>query len=223
MMVSSSRAFIVLGALAHAAGCAPLVARSSAGVLGPQGSSVVVRRAPAEAADELVYLFGDRGFTVVDHRQDGPGIALRLAGWYRRLDETYNRQIGSAYYVFVAPHGEGQSSITIVGRPTLDAEELCTEDLRLAEELCVHRHGLPNLQEHLDGRAEAQLVHGVLSALRARGAVDGAAAPSRRIALEPTACSMQRKEALARAEAHPDARMRAIAYARANRDFPSCN
>jgi hypothetical protein len=218
-MKPSMSAFVVLASLAAAAGCAPLAARSSASVLGPERSSAVVRRAPADAANELVHLLSARGHTLVDHRQRGAVIALRFEGARRMLvDGSYARELGSVYYAFVAPHAGGHSAVTLIGRPTLDGAELCTRDLDLAATGCVERYGDRSHEREVAGFAEAELVHGVFSELRVRGVVDDSVAPAYRLLLARDLCRAQRKEQLERALEHRDVRERARAYAR----VPTC-
>lgn len=222
MKEPSLRAFVVLASLAAAAGCVPLTARSSAAVLGPRGSSAVVRLAQADAADEVVKLLDLRGYSVIDHRQDGPVIALRIGGLREPIEDGANmREVGSIYYVFVAPNAEGRSAITVVGRPTLDGDELCTKDLRV-EAACLERYGARDLEQDLDGRAEAQLVRELFSDLRKRGVVDDAARPSHRLAYEREACEARRKQARDRALEHRDPRARAVAQARVDTAHPPC-
>lgn len=222
------RAFVVvvvLAALAAAAGCLPppLTARSSANLLGPDGSSAVVRRAPPDAAAELADLFAARGYPVVDQRQDGQVVVLRLAGSRQTIqDGKHARELGSAYYVFIAPDADGRSTVTIVGRPIYDGSELCTRDLNLGGDPCTYRFGEIEHELELDGRAEAALVRDVFSELRRRRAIDAAAMPSHRLALEHDVCRERRKEAIARALSHRDVRARAVAHARVTRDFAAC-
>ena len=215
-------AFVLLVSLAAAAGCIPLTARSSAAVLGPDGSTAVVRHAPIDAAAELVQVFAARGYMLFDQQQKGAIIVLRLHGSRRTLFEgEIAYEIGSVYYAYVAPHADGQSAVTIIGRPTYNDVELCTSDLRL-EAACMKRYSHHSHEPELDGRAEAGIVHGVFSELRLRGAVDDSAVPTHRIMLARDLCRTQRQQQLARALEHRNIRVRAAAYAQANKDFPPC-
>ncbi len=218
-MKLSPRVFVVLVSLAAAAGCAPMVARSSAAVLGPDRSSVVVRRAPAAAADELVHMLAARGHTLLDHRQRGAVIALRFEGARRTIaDGSDTRELGSVYYAFVAPHAGGHAAVTLIGRPTYDGVELCTRDLQLAGTGCVDRHGGRAQEREVEGFTEAELVEGVFAELRMRGVVDDSAAPAYKLLLARDLCRAERREQIAYARELADTRARAIAYAR----VPTC-
>jgi hypothetical protein len=182
----------------------------------------VVRRAPADAADEVVHLFRARDHEVIDHEQKGQVIALRVQGHRRLADDGVDmHEVGSVYYAFVAPNARGRSAVTIIGRPMLDDAELCTQDLRL-DAPCTDRYDARHLECELDGRAEARLVFGLFSELRERGVVDDAAVPSHRLAFDRDASRAQGNTALDRAPAHRDPRARAIAHARANKASPTC-
>jgi hypothetical protein len=213
---------VLVASLAAAAGCRPLAARSSAAVLGPDGSSAVVRRAPAEAALEVARLLSERGYAIVDQRQDGATIALRLKG-VRRIfvQRKSSYEIGSAYHVTIAPHGDAQAEVTLIGRPIYEGAELCTSDLRLAAP-CERRRGDYEHEGELDGAAEAEVVHGVFSELQLRGEIDDAAVSTQRIGLARDLCRTRRQEEIDRALAHRAVRARAVAYAHATRDFPPC-
>lgn len=220
---SSLRAFAVLAALAAAAGCTPLVARSSASVLGPDRSSAVVRLSPDEAAAELADLFSVRGYAVVDERYNGDARVLRFAGARRELRERhYTFDLASAYYVFIVPRASGHAAVGIIGRPVYEGDELCTPDLSLAADGCTRRYGSRSHERELDGRAEAELVNSVWTELRMRGVVDEAAVAFPRMARGAGPCHALRQEALAAALAHRDVRARAVAHARVSRDFADC-
>ena len=220
---SSLRALAVLAALAAAAGCTPLVARSSASVLGPDQSSAVVRLSPDEAALELADLFAVRGYAILDQRHNGDALVLRLAGARRTLrDRHYAYDLGSAYYVFIVPRAGGHAAVGIIGRPIYEGDELCTPDASLAADGCTRRTGDHSHERELDGRAEAELVKGVLTELRMRGVVDAAAVAFPRMASGAGPCGALRQEALAEARAHRDVRTRAVAHARVSRDFADC-
>jgi len=220
--LSSSR-LVVLAALVAAAGCTS-VARSSAFVLGPGKSSVVIRRAPVEAAAELATLFAARGYTVADYRQAGDGAVIRIAGLRRtlyNLEGSPTSELGSAFHVFVTPHAGDASAVTIIGRPIYNGAELCTGDPRIAA-ACEERFIPPTYDIHVDGSAEAAIVHGVFSELRVRGAIDDAAVSADRIALQRDMCRARREQAIASALEHRDLRARAAAHASATKRFPPC-
>lgn len=215
---------VFLAALVAAAGCASATVRSSASVLGPDQSSVVIRRAPVDAAAELAELFAARGYTVADYRQTGDAAVIRVAGLRRTLYNDEGRplyELGSAFHVFVAPHDGAASAVTIIGRPIYDGAELCTGDRRITA-ACEDRYVPSGFERYLDGSAEATTIHGVVSELRLRGAIDDAAVPADRISLEREQCRARRQEAIAGALEHRDVRARAAAHASVTKAFPPC-
>jgi hypothetical protein len=215
---------VVLAALVGVAACTSATVRSSASVLGPEESSVVVRRAPVDAAAELAKLFAARGYTVADYRQTGDAAVIRIAGLRRTLHDEEGRpmfEIGSAFHVFVARHGGAASAVTVIGRPMYQGAELCTGDRRITS-ACEDPYIHSGFERHLDGSAEAATIHGVLSELRLRGAIDEAAVPADRISLERDLCKARRREAIAGALEHRDVRARAAAHANVTRTLPPC-
>lgn len=204
------------------AACIPVPAKTSAAVLGPEQSTLVVTQPPTAAADELAKLFSHRGFIVVDHQTRPNGaMAVRMTGVrHTFFTENTQHEIGSVFYLFVEPHGP-HAAVGVIGRQTYDGTEICTQD-KAIDAPCEPVHGLYSYQDELDGRAEAAVVHGVLSELRLRGVVDEAAVPAIRDDLARVDCNVVRKQKLAVALQIPDRRKRAVAYARLDASTPRC-
>lgn len=141
-----------------ATGCT-LNAQSSTTILGPKSSSAVIRRPVGDAAVEVTRLFAARGYMLMDQRPAGATLVLRLQGARRMVVEhKRSAEVGSAYYVFVDPQGDGSSAISLIGRPMYDGAELCTDDPSITTPCRSAYYGDVAHDTWLDGRAEAEVI-----------------------------------------------------------------
>ncbi|MDQ3366577.1 MAG: hypothetical protein M3680_14220, partial [Myxococcota bacterium] len=71
------------------AACTPMTpAQSTTTVLGPERSWVLVDQPAAPSALEIVRLFGQRGYPLVDQRRDERGVVLRFRGERTQVSEA---------------------------------------------------------------------------------------------------------------------------------------
>lgn len=138
---------------------------NSRAVLAPDQSGAVLRSPPIDAAREITRLMTSRGYSLLDQHIEGPALVLRLGGNREALTTgrpTSTTQFGSVFYARIAPAPEG-SRVGMVGSPLLDDIEICTQPPsgQPCRALTVNeREG-----SHIDGVAEANVIHGVLSEL----------------------------------------------------------
>jgi len=199
-------------------GCVSEVTASSRTFLPTSQSGATSAHAPVEAAREVTRLFGVRGFALADqHAIDGGGFALKLTKSNRGIaadkgDDQYvgSNDVGSAFYVWVVPAASG-SMITMVGKPTLNGAEPCSKEV--PELACSGVSANPDFaSSFMSGKAEADVVHGVVSELALEGFATGPlpataslvpAAPTVATAPDP-ACLAQRHAAFAAAQQTTD-------------------
>ncbi|MGN6106130.1 MAG: hypothetical protein ACTHU0_13565 [Kofleriaceae bacterium] len=204
--------------------------RSTASLLGPEGSSLVISRTPNEAALLVVQLLGQRGYALVEQQQAGATSVLRMKHTPQelrthRFGEVLPRRfsrIDAVFYAFIDPHGASSSAITIFARPALDGEELCTSDAAIAGP-CAEIYLEPDGDLEVAAANAAEVVRGALTELRLLGLVDEDARPARRIALERERCREERRSRMERVRAHRDSRARASAYEALIKNYPSCS
>jgi hypothetical protein len=152
-----------------------IVATSSRTYLGPQQSGAVTSHPIEETALEVTRLFEVRGFALVDQHVDAPNgeLLLKYTKTTRPIaaqnDGVYlgSRDIGSVFYVWVAPAASG-STVNLLGKPTLDGTEPCTND---GVVLACNKVELDAdfASTFMSGRTEADVAHGVLSQLALEG------------------------------------------------------
>jgi hypothetical protein len=202
-------------------GCMTEVTASSRSYLLASQSGAVSAHTPLDAAREVTRLFGVRGFALADqHALTTGGFELKLTKSDRAIaatkDEDANvgsRDIGSVFYVWVAPDATG-SAIMMVGKPTLNGAEPCTKETpQLA---CQQVTADPTFAStFMSGKAEADVVHGVLSELALEGFATGSLPanaelePAAPVASSDNPCVQQRDAAFAQAQAISDPAQRA--------------
>jgi hypothetical protein len=169
-------------------------ARSSHAVLGPDLSSAELAASPPDASEKLLQLFSSRGYALIEQRPSQGGLELQFKG----LREYHRKtQFGSVFAVLISPAAEGRSNVSIQGVPTLDGILACTPD---PIEPCKSTRIFLNDFSSVDGRAEAEVVHGVFSELALEHLVVGPGVDSPRFAqLRPSAierCREERRQAL---------------------------
>jgi|HubBroStandDraft_6_1064221.scaffolds.fasta_scaffold98094_2 hypothetical protein len=186
-------------------------------------SGATSAHAPVDAAREVTRLFGIRGVALAEQHQitGSGGYAIRLTKSDRGIAATKDdslpttaRDVGSVYYVWVVPSGSG-STVTMVGKPTLDGAEPCSPDapgLACSASFDVD----PTFASaFLSGKAEADVVQGVLSELELEGfASAGVPAqtpivPGTPAGVPHDVCEQQRHDAFAHAQATQDLDARA--------------
>ena len=181
-------------------------------------SGATSAHSPIDTAREITRLFGVRGVALAEQHQitGSGGYAIRLTKSDRGIPASKGddlpitaRDVGSVFYVWVVPAGSG-STITMVGKPTLDGAEPCAPELpQLA---CSTSFDVdPTFASvFLSGKAEADVVQGVLSELELEGFANAglpAETPIVPGTPPPTpaaVCEQQRHDAFARAEATQD-------------------
>jgi hypothetical protein len=137
-------------------------AQSSRGVLGPAQSQAAIRASPREAALEIVRLFASRGFALVDQQTQGAALLLRFKGNREGVSRGHSpSQVTSAFYVSIDPASDGQVAVSIDGTPVVNDIEICAP---YAVGTCKSTVE-PFLKDHVNGRAEADVVHGIFSEL----------------------------------------------------------
>lgn len=165
-MAKMMRTWVVVIAVAAAAGGCFTKAGSSAQILGPSRSSTVVSLAPRDAALEVVRLFSARGYALVEQQPTARGTVLRLKGKrqtsVRRPDKVPVH--ASAFYAFLEQVGDASTSLRLIGRPVARDEELCSAELEIPFP-CTDPAVLTYDLDDIDGRAEAEVVQGVLTEL----------------------------------------------------------
>jgi hypothetical protein len=163
----------VLGVAVALGGCAgsarpPLVPTS----LDAEQSRAEVSKLPAEISLEIVRLFTVRGFTLVEQRPvgAGPGVTMYFKGNRELLPTLHGttvhaNQIGSEFKVSIAQVADDHALVSIGGVATLNGVQVCptydAKSCRVEDELAVH----------VNGTAETDVVHGVVSELAVAGIV----------------------------------------------------
>ncbi len=181
-------------------------------------SGATTAHAPVDTAREVTRLFGIRGVALAEqHPITGTGgYAIRLTKSNRGIPATKDdslpitaRDVGSVFYAWVVPSGSG-STVTMVGKPTLDGAEPCSPGaLGLA---CSASFDVdPTFASaFLSGKAEADVVQGVLSELELEGFANAGLPAATPIVpgtpppMPVAVCEQQRHDAFARAQATQD-------------------
>jgi hypothetical protein len=169
-----------------ATGCVTEITASSMAYLGPHGSEVVVDRPAAAGALAITRLFTERGFGLVDQHAAAPGNQIILAFKGNRGAVTggdkhgvYSSEIGSVFYVWVTPIDDTRSTVIMMGKPTIDGVEPCTDDGPTGPRLpCSKVLASYGQATQMSGYNEAEVVHGVFAELALEGHVVGAVPPS---------------------------------------------
>ncbi len=179
------------------------VTGSSRTILGPQQSGAVSPRPIAETAMEVTRLFEVRGFALVDQHVDAPNGELLL-----KYSLVHAHDVGSVFYVWVTPTASG-SMVSLLGKPTLDGTEPCTNDgVVLACSKVVM--GADFVEAYMSGRTETDIAHGVLSQLALEGYAVAALPASAQPTSDPEAtqqllaCKAQKHAMLEKAVATKD-------------------
>jgi hypothetical protein len=201
-------------------GCLTEVTTSSRTFLNPRDSGATTNRSVIDTAREVTRLFEVRGFAMLDQHVDAPNgeLVIKFAKTNRALaadkpEEAalYGKDVGSVFYVWVMPTGDG-SALSMFGKPTLNGAEPCSPDDGLG--LPCSKIGVETgfMSMYMSGRNEADVVHGVLAQLQLEGYVTGpllaAPQPAVRVAADP-ACLAKRHAVFAQAESIPDSQARA--------------
>jgi hypothetical protein len=194
-------------------------AKSSRTVLGSPQSQAAVRAPAREAALEIVRLFASRGFALVDQQTRDAALVLRFKGDRAVTLRAHSpaRQLGSAFYVSIDPGVDDQVIVSIDGSPVVDDIEICAPYAVGSCQSTVE----PSLQEHVDGRAEADVVRGVFSELALLDLVVGPDPHNPAVVQQLTPqklCASERHRALVEAYQADDERERKRLIAAA----PSC-
>jgi hypothetical protein len=132
-------------------------------------SQIAVAGTMLQAQEALVEKLANRGFALVDRKPIDNGIWLKFAG---NRDFQGASTIGSVFYVWVNPAGDGATGTTVrmVGKPTVDHNEGCPSmDGTTCQKLMTY------VTWGVSGHEEAVVIHGVFSELALDGVV---AAPS---------------------------------------------
>jgi hypothetical protein len=202
--------FVVILAAAGT-GCLTSVTSSSRSYLGPAQSGAATARSVDDTAREVTRLFAVRGFAMIDQHADGPGGALQLkfAKGNRALAATKDDtqpyspgDVGSVFYAWVTPSGEG-STVALLGKPTLEGIEPCTDD-GVALRCSQLRVESQFAGTYLSGRVEAEIAHGVLAELALEGYATGPFAGPPPTPSTPADCMAERRRILRQADAERD-------------------
>jgi hypothetical protein len=193
-------------------GCVPTtfdVKSSSLDYVPPTQSGATSTHSPVDAAREVTRLFELRGFALADeHVVEVNGVAMKFAS------HSQHRSIGSVFYAWVQPAQDGGSMITMFGRPTLDGAEPCTTEQPALSCSGVSVANPDWAASALSGRAEADVVHGVVSELGLEGFATGplpaiaSVVPDGMAATDPSVCEAQRQLVFAQAATVADSDQR---------------
>ncbi|HUJ58492.1 MAG TPA: hypothetical protein VLX92_08370 [Kofleriaceae bacterium] len=151
---------------------------SSLSYLGPQQSSGESPRDVTTAAREVTRLLEVRGYQMIDQHSDAPGGGLTLkfeksdrALAATKVDQPVGaRDIGSVFYAWITPTGPSSSLIKLLGKPTINGAEPCTNDnvVQACTRVILDQDFV---QTFMSGQDEAEVAHGVLSELSLEGFV----------------------------------------------------
>ena len=138
-------------------------AQPSRSVLGSAQSQAAIRAPPRDAARELVRLFAARGFALIDQQTNDTALVLRFKGNRESVARGHSPslQFGSAFYVSIDPGADDQVVVSIDGSPVVNDREVCAPYTAATCNSTVEL----SLEDHINGRAEADVVHGVFSEL----------------------------------------------------------
>lgn len=165
-----ARRALCLAACALLVGCAPRgLLRASAGSFLKSGATRVSVEAGPEVVEEaVVRLLLQRGATLVD-REVAPSGATFATFKGPRGSPVQGLALGSLFAVRLASAPLG-TEVTVLGKPTVEGREPCSEEDGLLEELryrcleVVLPEGFEGLAQ-LSGREEALVVSWLLAAL----------------------------------------------------------
>ena len=210
---------LVLACALASAGCLANVDTSTLNYLSVGQSGATTAHTPVDTAREVTRLFGVRGVALAEqHQLTGGGYAIRLTKSIRGIaadkDDTVPinaRDVGSVYYAWVVPSGSG-ATVTMVGKPTLDGAEPCSTAVPQLACSSSFEVDPTFASTFLSGKAEADVVKGVLSELELEGfASTGVPAqtpivPGTTVVAGVTlqVCEQQRQAAFARAQQTQD-------------------
>lgn len=162
--------FILVLGLLGLAGCLA-AAQSSRAVLGADLSQSEATVPPREAALAVTRLFANRGYPLTDQVVTTEGLVLRFKGQRESITSggrrsTSSTQFGSVFYVAVNRAPGDHSTVVIDGAPVIDDVEACAGPGRGP---CGNAHVDLLQGDHIDGRAEAEVVRGVFAELVLEG------------------------------------------------------
>jgi hypothetical protein len=180
-------------------------AQSSRAVLGPTLAQLEIRLPPREAGSEITKLLANRGYMLVDQQPTGAGLALRFQGNREpaTLDKGYSTQFGSTFSVSISQAPGDHSMVSIDGSPMIDSAVACTSD---THESCDKTYFPVAAADHINGRAEADVVYGVFSELALGDLVVGSV-PARAavpVSTASPACLAERHRVLVEAKGIED-------------------
>ncbi|HYV49801.1 MAG TPA: hypothetical protein VFA20_33325 [Myxococcaceae bacterium] len=151
---------------------------SSRDHLTESGSSLMTSLSPDEASRGLVEQFGKRGYPLLDRRQvSGAETVLKFKGSRATITHVSRGSggtavVGSVFYARIAT-GSGQSRIALLGKPTLNGDEVCSDwdaDRSLTVDPCESRiFSVDPSRNEMTGREEAEVIQGVTVELEVNG------------------------------------------------------
>jgi hypothetical protein len=146
-------------------------AQPSRSVLGAGRSQAAIRAPPRESAQQIVRLFASRGYALVDQQAREASLVLHFKGNRESVSRgrSHSLQFGSAFYVSLDPGPDDQTVVSIDGTPVVDGIEICTAYTVAPCKSTVEL----SLEAHVNGRAEADVVHGVFTELALHDLVAG--------------------------------------------------
>jgi hypothetical protein len=191
-----------LALLALVAGCYQTATTSTLDVIPPQQSGALWNEPPIEAARAVASVLEAHGYVLQDQGKAAAGVQLKMTRAVVAVvpDARSWDTVGSVMYATVLPVSGG-STVTFVGKPTLDGEENAEVPFNVKD-------------AYMTGAFEAEVIHGALAELELKGVVAGALPASTPMYVEPAkapdaACMAQRKQILAQADATKDLDQRA--------------
>lgn len=193
------------------AGCYESVHSTSLNVIPRDQSGAVLGKPAIEAARDVAAVLTTRGYVLVEQGRVAGGVQMKFVAnvaVIRDYGHTHST-VGSVMYALVLP-AAGGSTVSFVGKPTLDGEEPCGITATECTSVSVP---IGPADGYMTGETEASVIHSALAQLQLDGLYVGPlpadvpmyAAPE--MARDPL-CMQRRKQVLAQANLTTDLEQR---------------
>ncbi|HEY4178694.1 MAG TPA: hypothetical protein VGM90_17730 [Kofleriaceae bacterium] len=158
---------ILLAFLVTVAGCYESVHSTSLNVIPREQSGAVLAKPPIDAARDVANVLQTRGYVLAEQGKAAGGVQMKFVAGVaviRDYGHTHST-VGSVMYALVLP-APGGSTVSFVGKPTLDGEEACG----VTDTECTSVSApVGPADGYMTGETEAAVIHSALAQLQLDG------------------------------------------------------